>query len=80
MPILNVGKLRHKVKDALLELHDKSLNGKKLSKSELKALPEEFANPSTRKVIDEELCKNLSLDLKLDVLYKLLSKEPMLTG
>jgi hypothetical protein len=80
MPILNVGKLRHKVKDALLELYDKSLNGKKVSKSELEALPEEFANPSTRKVIDEELCKNLSLDLKLDTLYKLLSKEPMLTG
>jgi type I restriction-modification system DNA methylase subunit len=80
MPILNVGKLRHKVKDALLELYDKSLNGKKLSKSELKALPKEFANPSIRKVIDEEICKSLGLDLNLDALYKLLSKEPMLTG
>lgn len=80
MPILNVVKLRRKVKDALLELYDKSLNGKKVSKSELKSLPEEFANPSTRKVIDEEICKSLGLDLRLDILYKLLSKEPMLTG
>lgn len=80
MPILNVGKLRRKVKDALLELYDKSLNGKKVSESLLKSLPEEFANPSTRKVIDEEICKSLGLDLKLDALYKLLSKEPMLTG
>lgn len=80
MPILNVGKLRRKVKDALLELYDKSLNGKKVSESLLKSLPEEFANPSTRKVIDEEICKSLGIDLKLDVLYKLLSKEPMLTG
>jgi len=80
MPILNVDKLRHKVKDALLELYDKSLNGKKLNESELKALPDEFANPFTRKVIDEELCRILGLELNLDALYKLLSKEPMLTG
>jgi len=80
MPILNIGKLRHKTKDALLELYDKSLNSKKVCESKLKSLPEEFASPSTRKVIDEEICKSLNLDLKLATLYKLLSKEPMLTG
>jgi type I restriction-modification system DNA methylase subunit len=80
MPILGVDKLRRKAKDALLNLYDKTLDGKKISELEFKALPEEFANPFARKVIDEEICKSLGLELKLDVLYKLLSKEPMLTG
>jgi hypothetical protein len=80
MPILDVNKLKRKTKDALLNLYDKSLNGKKIGELKFKALPEEFAEPSARKIIDEEICKSLDLELKLDILYKLLSKEPMLTG
>jgi hypothetical protein len=80
MPILDVNKLKRKTKDALLNLYDKSLNGKKIGELKFKALPEEFAEPSARKIIDEEICKSLDLELKLDILYKLLSKEPVLTG
>ncbi|MEM2294426.1 MAG: hypothetical protein QXX41_14235 [Nitrososphaerota archaeon] len=43
------------------------------------SLPQEFAQPSTRKIIDEEICKVLGLDIKLDALYEMLPKEPMLT-
>lgn len=80
MPILDVRRLSRKTKNSLLELYDESLDGKKLSESKLKALPEEFANPFTRKAIDDRICEKLGLELKLDSLYELLSKEPMLTG
>ena len=80
MPILAVRKLSRKAKTGLLELYDESLDGKKLGESNLKALPEEFANPITRKAIDDGICEKLGLEIKLDALYKLLSKEPMLTG
>jgi len=80
MPVLDVNKLGRKTKNALLNLYDKPLNGKKISELKFKALPKEFAEPYARKIIDEEICKALGLKLKLDVLYKLLSKEPMLTG
>jgi len=80
MPILNVGRLGRKTKTGLLDLYDMTVDGKKISESRLKALPEEFADPITRKAIDDEICKHLGLKLNLDTLYKLLSKEPMLTG
>jgi len=80
MPIVDVSRISKKVKAGLLSLYDKEFCGKKICESPLKALPEEFANPSVRKEIDEEICKILGLDLKLDTLYKLLAKEPMLTG
>ncbi|MEM3054881.1 MAG: hypothetical protein QXM52_04165, partial [Candidatus Bathyarchaeia archaeon] len=80
MPVLDVHKLGRKKRDALRELYDKNLDDKKISELKFKALPHEFAEPSTRKIIDEELCKILGLDLKFDALYKMLSKEPMLTG
>ncbi|MFQ6135431.1 MAG: hypothetical protein ACE5KU_06445, partial [Nitrososphaerales archaeon] len=72
MPILDVGKLDKKAKKTLLSLYDEVYN------SELKSLPDEFANPSTRRTIDEEICKALGLDLKLDTVYKLLADEPMI--
>ena len=80
IPILDVIKLSRKTKTSLLNLYNKKLNGKKISESELKALPNEFANPVIRREIDEEICKILGIELKLDTLYKLLSKEPMITG
>jgi len=80
MPILNVDRLSNKAKRALLDLYEKRVDSKKVCDSELKALPKEFANPQTRRVIDEEICKILGIEIKLDTLYKLLSKEPMLTG
>jgi hypothetical protein len=80
MPVLDVNKLGQKEKSALLELYNKQLDGKKISELRFKALPQEFAEPSARKIIDEEICKILGLELKLETLYKMLSKEPMLTG
>lgn len=80
MPVLDVNKLGEKKKNALLQLYNKSVNGKKVSELRFKALPQEFAEPSARKILDEEICKILGLELKMDTLYKMLSKEPMLTG
>jgi hypothetical protein len=80
MPVLDVNKLGQKEKNALLQLYDKQLDGKKISELKFKALPQEFAEPSARKIIDEEICKILGLELTLETLYKMLSKEPMLTG
>ncbi len=80
MPVLDINKLKKKTKDSLLNLYDKNVDGKKLSELKFKALPQEFADPSTRKIIDEEICRILGLKIKLDSLYEMLSKEPMLTG
>jgi len=80
MPVLDIERLSSKAKEALLGLYNKKIDGKKVCESELKALPEEFVNPYTRKVIDDEINESLGIELKMDTLYKLLSKEPMLTG
>jgi hypothetical protein len=80
MPVLDVNKLGLKEKSALLELYNKQLDGEKISELRFKALPQEFTEPSARKIIDEEICKILGLELKLETLYKMLSREPMLTG
>ena len=74
MPILDINKLGRKAKNTLLNLYDK------ISNKNFKPLPREFAEPHTRKTIDEQICKTLNLKLNLNTLYKLLSKEPMLTG
>jgi hypothetical protein len=80
MPVLDIRRMSRKTKINLLELYEEHLYGKKLSESKLKVLPEEFAEAFTRKAIDAGICEEMNLELKLDVLYKLLSKEPMLTG
>ena len=80
LPVIDVNNLKKEKRQAFLDLYDKSLNGERICELKFKALPEEFANPSARKIIDEEICKILGLDLNLEALYKLLSKEPMLTG
>ena len=80
MPVLDVNKLGENTRNPLLQLYNKNIDGKKIGELRFKALPQEFAEPSARKIIDEEICKILGLELKLDTLYKMLSKEPMLTG
>ncbi len=74
MPILDVKKRNNKTRDALLSLYDK------VCESELKSLPEEFANPSVRRSIDEGFNEALGLKIKLDSMYELLSIEPMVRG
>jgi type I restriction-modification system DNA methylase subunit len=80
VPVLDVNKLERHQKEAFLQLYDKRVNGRKICELRFKALPEEFAQPVARKIIDEEICNILELRLNLDTLYKMLSTEPMLTG
>ncbi len=77
--VLDVHRLGHK-KASLLALYDREIGNTPICRLRLKPIPEEFASPNTRRIIDDEICRILSLDLKLDALYKLLSREPMLTG
>jgi len=80
MPVLNIGRLSPKARAAILELYRKRVGAKMVCELEFRAIPEEFASGYARKVIDEEIRKILGLDFTLDTLYKLLSKEPMLTS
>jgi hypothetical protein len=74
MPVLDINALNDDQKNAFLQLYD---NVRDLR---FRALPQEFADPSARKVIDGEISRILGLKLRLEALYELLSKEPMLTG
>jgi len=74
LPVLDINILREDQINSLLQLYNNVCSLK------FKALPEEMANPLTRKIIDEEICRILSLKLELRTLYELLSKEPMLLG
>jgi len=74
IPVLDINALNEDQKNAFLQLYDRVRDLK------FRPLPQEFANPSARKTIDEELCEILGLKLKLEALYDSLSREPMLTG
>jgi type I restriction-modification system DNA methylase subunit len=80
MYVLDTNKLNKHQRDALLQLYDKQVTSAKISELRFKALPEEFAQPDARKIIDEEICNILGLKLNLGTLYRMLSTEPMLTG
>jgi hypothetical protein len=80
VPVLDVNKLKRHQKQAFLQLYDKLVYGRKICELRFKALPEEFAQPDARKIIDEEICNILGLKLNLGTLYRMLSTEPMLTG
>jgi len=80
MYVLDINKLNKQQRDALLQLYDKQVASAKISELRFKALPEEFAQPDARKIIDEEICNILGLKLNLGTLYRMLSTEPMLTG
>lgn len=80
MPILDINRLDKEAKEILLSLYDDEIENEKVCNLVFKRLPEEFNNPTTRRIIDEEIIKAIRLDLKLDALYKLLANEPMITG
>jgi type I restriction-modification system DNA methylase subunit len=80
MPVIDVPRLSHKAKVGLLDLYQKRIGTKRIDEMEFKAIPEEFANPVVRKIIDDEICKQLGFQFELDTLHKLLAQEPMLTG
>jgi type I restriction-modification system DNA methylase subunit len=75
MPILDINALTNKDKKHIIQLFDE-----KIRNLQLKPLPEEFANPEARRVIDEAISEALNLKIKLDTIYNLLSNEPMLKG
>ena len=80
LPVIDVLRLSHKAKAGLIDLCQKRIGTKRIDEMEFKAIPEEFANPVVRKIIDDEICKQLGFQFKLDTLHKLLAQEPMLTG
>jgi len=49
MPVLDVNRLTRKKREELLNLYDRSINGKKINQLKFKSLPQEFAEPSARK-------------------------------
>lgn len=72
MPIINVRKLTSKQKKAFLDLYDE------ISNLPLKAIPEEYQSPSTKKTIDDGISKILGLDMPLDTVYRLLANDSMI--
>ncbi|HIE13883.1 TPA: hypothetical protein EYP70_01280 [Candidatus Bathyarchaeota archaeon] len=80
MPLLDINGLEPNARRDLLSLYNKSVNGEKINEMRFKALPQEFAQPTARRIIDEEICRTLGLKVELDTLYEMFSKEPMLTG
>jgi hypothetical protein len=78
--VIDIKKAGKKKRMELSALFDKKIANSTVCNSTFKAIPNEFANPVLRRIIDEELCRVLDIPLKLTSLYKLLSREPMLTG
>lgn len=74
IPVLDLNVISQKAKQDLLKLYDD------VKQRKFKPLPQEFADPLTRKIIDEEICSILGLKFDLKALYEMLSREPMLTG
>jgi len=73
MPVLDINNMPEDKRREILNLYER------VKQERFRPLPQEFAQPSTRR-IDEEICRVLGLNVKLDSLYEMLAKEPMLTG
>lgn len=74
LPVLDINSLSEAQKRAILDLFDEVRN------SEFKTPPDEFKRPELRRKIDEEIDHVLGIDIKMDGVYELLSKEPMING
>ena len=74
LPVLDINSLTEIQKKEFIELFDEVKN------AEFKPPPEEFKRPNIRFKIDERIFQILHLEVKLDSVYELLSKEPMITG
>jgi len=74
LPILDIRKLSKKQVKELLDLYSHVRN------SELQPLPKEFKDPKVRKKIDDKFNEILGLNVDLNLLYGLLSKDPTITG
>jgi len=67
MPVLDTRRLDESTKGKLISLYDR------VSRLELKSLPDEYKNPETKRLIDEGISDALGLGLKFDDLYRLLA-------
>ena len=74
LPVVDIQRLDNQQKQALLELYNK------VSDEEFKPLPEEFAEPEVRKVLDDSFSRVLNIEIKFDEIYNLLSQDPMITS
>ncbi len=74
LPVLDLARLSEEDKNALLSLYDE------VSTRDFRPLPEEFERPDTRKIIDDAFCKLLGLKSDLSEVYRLLARDPMITG
>lgn len=74
LPVLDVNFLTQPQKKSFLKLYNK------ISTESFQSPPDEFKNPMIRKRIDAQVLKILGISLDLKELYRLLSKEPMITG
>jgi hypothetical protein len=74
LPVLDINSLTRTQKEEFIKLFDE------FKDSEFKPPPEEFKQPNVRLKIDEKISQILHLKVKLDGVYDLLSKEPMITG
>lgn len=74
LPAINLRKLREKQKQAFLDLYDKMAN------QTLKPFSEEFSNPKEKKEIDDSVSEILGINADLTDVYKMLSRDPMITG
>lgn len=74
LPVLDIGKLSKKQVKKLLDLYSQVHN------EELRPLPKEFREPRVRRKIDDKFNEILGLDVDLNILYGLLSKDPTITG
>jgi len=74
LPVLDIRKLSEKQLKELLDLYSRVRNG------ELQPLPKEFREPRVRKKIDDKFNETLGLNVDLNTLYGLLSKDPTITG
>jgi type I restriction-modification system DNA methylase subunit len=74
LPVLNIRKLNKKQVKELLNLYPN------VRHTELQPLPKEFRKPRVRKKLDDKFNEILGLDVNLNTLYSLLSKDPTITG
>lgn len=74
LPMIDLGKLKGKDAKTLIDLYNE------IHLKELKPIPEEYAKPAVKKLIDDAFNQILNIKAKPDALYKLLAHDPTLTA
>ncbi len=74
LPVLDINSLTETQKIEFIKLFDEVRN------TEFAPPPDEFERPNLRLKIDKKISAILNIDINLQSVYELLSKEPMITG